>query len=54
MHFLSRELWVMKEQVVGEESLMRLPTATLLHTESRGADVTDVIEESVLEVRRNV
>ncbi len=45
----------MKEQVVGEGSLMHLPITPLkeiedgrlLHTETRWADVTDVSEESV-------
>ncbi len=51
-----------KEQVVGGEGLMRLPTATLkeiedgrlLHTETCWADVTELSEESVLEAGRNV
>ncbi len=48
---------VTKEQVVGEESLILFPTATLkeiensclLHYKTHWADVTDVSEESVLE-----
>ncbi len=58
----SRGPQVKKEQVVGGESLMRLPTATLreiedgrlLHTKTCWVGVTDLSEESMLEAGRNV
>ncbi len=60
---LSRGPLVAKEWVLGGESLMHLPNATLkeadvdglfLHTKPLGVSVTDLSEESVLEAGRNV
>jgi len=54
---------VAKEWVLGGESLMHLPNATLkeadvdglfLHTKPLGVGVTDLSDESVLKVGRNV